>query len=280
MRRAWGQSLRIGVAAHGVSLLQENRWRNAGVSVLAEHMCSPSAEHPYDAIAQALRALLGEQQLAGWPVRFVLADELVRLWRVEPPAGAARLADLQASAGLRFQSLYGEAPSGWQIGADWNATAPFFAAALPRDLLTVLQLLAQESGLHIVSIEPQFIAALNCWRRALQPGAWFGQIHDGVLSIAALEPDASAMRAIRVLPLPAGQGADLHWLGQTLQREALLLDMAPPQLLQVCGATPALWSKPASQSGQIACAVLDHAQQAGGPAMSPLAQLARSGSAR
>jgi len=280
MRRAWGQSLRIGIAAHGVSLLQERRWRNAGLTLLAEHTCSASAEHPYDAIAQALRALLGEQQLAGWPVHFVLADELVRLWRVEPPAGAARLADLQAAAGLRFQSLYGEAPAGWQISADWNATAPFFAAALPRDLLTVLQLLAQESGLHIVSIEPQLIASLNCWRRALQPGAWFGQIHDGLLSIAALEPDASAIRAIRVLPLPAGQSIDLSWLSQTLQREALLLDMAPPQMLQVCGATPTLWNKPASQSGQIACAVLDHAQQAGAPTMSVLAQLARSGSVR
>ncbi|WP_374357536.1 hypothetical protein [Pseudoduganella danionis] len=276
MRRAWGQSLRIGVAAQGVSLLQEDRWRKAGLNVLAEQVCSPSAEHRYDAIAQALRALLGEQQLAGWPVRFVLADELVRLWRVEPPAGATRLADLQASAGLRFQSLYGQAPVGWQISADWSATAPFFAAALPQDLLSVLQLQAQESGLHIVSIEPQLIASLNCWCRALQPGAWFGQVHDRILSIAALEPDASAMRAIRVLPLPAGQGADLHWLGQTLQREALLLDMTPPQLLQVCGATPAGWHSPVSQAGQIACAVLNH----GGPVLSPLAQLARSGSVR
>ena len=278
MRRAWGQSLRIGVAAKGVSLLLESRWRKAGVTVLAEHVCSASAEHPYDAIAQALRALLGEQQVAGWPVRFVLADELVRLWRVEPPAQAARLSDLQASAGLRFQSLYGEAPANWQISADWDATAPFFAAAVPRDLLKVLQLLADETGLHVVGIEPQLVAALNRWRRALQPGAWFAQVQDGLLTLAVLEPDAAALRAVRVLPLPAGAGADQQWLSQTLQREALLLDLPAPQLLQVCGSVPAAWHKPVNQSGQIPCAVLDHARQASGPALSALAQLARSGS--
>lgn len=278
MRRAWGQSLRIGVATKGVSLLRESRWRKPGVTVLAEHVCSASAEHPYDAIAQALRALLGEQQVAGWPVHFVLADELVRLWRVEPPVGAARLADLQAGAGLRFQSLFGEAPANWQISADWNATAPFFAAAVPRDLLKVLQLLADETGLHIVGIEPQLVAALNRWRRALQPGAWFAQVQDGLLTLAVLEPDAAALRAVRVLPLPAGAGADQQWLGQTLQREALLLDLPAPQLLQVCGSVPAVWHKPVNQSGQIPCAVLDHARQASGPALSVLAQLARSGS--
>jgi len=279
MRRVWGQSLRIGVAAHGVSLLQESRWRKAGVAVLAEHRCSDSAEHPYDAIAQALRALLGELQVAGWPVRFVLADELVRLWRVEPPAGAARMADLQASAGLRFQSLYGESPAHWQISADWNATAPFFAAAIPHDLLKVLQLLAEETGLHVVSIEPQLVAALNRWRRVLQPGAWFGQVHDGLLTLAVLEADAAALRAVRVLPLPAGPDAAQQWLGQSLQREALLLDLPAPDLLQVCGSVPAWWHKPVSQSGQIACVVLDPAQQAGMHAWSTLAQLARSGSA-
>ncbi|MFC0169608.1 hypothetical protein ACFFKC_16100 [Pseudoduganella danionis] len=280
MRRAWGQSLRIGVAAQGVSLLRESRWRKAGVEVLAQHVCSAAVAHPYDGLAQGLRALLGGHQLAGWPVRFVLADELVRLWRVEPPAGAARLADLQASAGLRFQSLYGEAPAGWQISADWNAAAPFWAAAMPRELLEVLQLQAQEHGLRIVSIEPQMIAVLNRWRRALRPGAWFAAVHDGVLSIAALEPDASAVRAIRVLPMPSAQNADQLWLGQVLQREALRLDMAAPQLLQVCGSAPKLWHGPVSHAEHIPCAVLDQAQQGARCAMSVLAQLALSGCAQ
>ena len=45
---------------------------------------------------------------------------------------------MEAAAGLRFQSLYGEAPSAWKISADWNATEPFFAAAMSRALLACL----------------------------------------------------------------------------------------------------------------------------------------------
>lgn len=281
MRRVIGQSLRIGVSAFAVSLLQERRWRGAGLTVLAEQAFAPSAEHRFDVIAQALRTLLGEHARTGWPVQIVLADDLVRMWRVVPPATASRLADLQAAAGLRFQALYGESPANWQLSADWNASVPFFAAALPRDLLTVLQAVAQEHGLHIVSIEPQFVAALNCWRRALRPGAWFALVHDGLLSIAALEADGrakGALRAIRSVPLAAGQGADQLWLAQTVRREALLLDMPAPELLQVCGSAPAVWSKPVSHASHLPCMALDQTLQAGAAALSAIAQLACSGS--
>ena len=278
MRRAIGQSLRIGVSGFAVSLLRTSRWRGEPLTVLAEHAFAPSSEHPFDAIANALRALLGEQELGGWPVSIVLADDLTRLWRVTPPPGAARLADIEAAAGFRFQSLYGEAPAAWQISGDWHATRPFFAAAVPRALLAVLRLVAQEFKLHVVGIEPHFITAYNRWRRGLKPGAWFGLAHDNLLTLAAIEADGAGIRAIRALPMPAGQGADQYWLGQTLKREALLLDMEAPQLLQVCGAAPAVWSKPASNPAHIACTALDHAQQASSGGLSTMALLARGGS--
>ena|SRR5471032_1275585 len=283
MRRAIGQSLRIGVSGFAVSLLRTSRWRGEPVTVLAEHAFAPSGQHPFDAIANALRALLGEQlgdkSVAGWPVSIVLADDLTRLWRVTPPPEAARLADIEAAAGFRFQALYGEAPAAWQISGDWNATQPFFAAAVPRALLAVLRLVAQEFKLHVVGIEPHFITACNRWRRGVKPGAWFGLVHDHLLTLAAIEADGKGIRAIRALPMPAGQGADQYWLGQTLKREALLLDMPEPELLQVCGAAPAVWSKPVSNPAHIACAVLDQVQQASSGGLSTMAMLARGGSA-
>ncbi|MES2159803.1 MAG: hypothetical protein V4476_01495 [Pseudomonadota bacterium] len=282
MRRAIGQSLRIGVSGFAVSLLRTSRWRGEPVTVLAEHAFAPSGEHLFDVIANALRALLGEQlgdkSVAGWPVSIVLADDLTRLWRVTPPPAAARLADIEAAAGFRFQALYGEAPAAWQISGDWSATQPFFAAAVPRALLAVLRLVAQEFKLHVVGIEPHFITAYNRWRRGLKPGAWFGLAHDHLLTLAAIEADGKSIRAIRALPMPAGQGADQYWLGQTLKREALLLDMPEPELLQVCGAAPAAWSKPVSNPAHIACAVLDQVQQASSGGLSSMALLARGGS--
>lgn len=277
MRRALGQALRIGVSGHAVSLLRTSRWRGAPLTVLAEHAFAPSAEHPVDAIANALRALLGELKLAGWPVAVVLADELTRLWQVAPPAGASRLADLEGAAGLRFHALFGESPAAWRIAAGWDASHPFFAAAVPRALLAALELVAQEHKLALVSVEPHFIASWNQWRRALKPGAWFGQVHDKLLTLAAI--DGQGVRAVRVLPLPHGQGADQYWLTQTLAREALLLDMAAPALLQVCGAAPAAWTRPVGNPAHVACTALDQARRAAIGELSTAALLACGGSA-
>ena len=190
----------------------------------------------------------------GWPVSFVLADELTRMWRVTPPAGAARMADLEAAAGLRFQSLYGEPPSAWQLSADWSATQSFFAAAVPRTLLAELQVVAQDCKLSIVAIEPRFVSAWNRGRRGLKPGAWFGHVHDNLLTLAATEADGKGLRAVRSLPIP--QGGDQAWLTQILQREALLLDVEAPLLLQVNGEAPAAWLQPAGGAGRIPCSLL------------------------
>ena len=144
MRRALGQALRIGVSGSAVSLLRTSRWRGEPLTLLAEHAFEPSSVHPHDAIAHALRALLDERGLSGWPVSIVLADELVRMWQVTPPQGATRLADIEAAAALRFQSLYGESPGAWKLMADWDVHHAFFAAAVPRTLLAMLEQVASE----------------------------------------------------------------------------------------------------------------------------------------
>jgi len=283
MRRALGQALRIGVSAQAVSLLRTSRWRGEPVTVLAEHAFAPSADHLFDAIAQALRALLGELELGGWPVSFVLADDLVRLWQVTPPAGATRMADLEAAAGLRFHALYGETPSAWQVSADWDAQRPFFAAAMPRALLAGLALVAQEYKLSVVGVAPHFVTAWNRWCRALQPGAWFGLAHDHVLTLAVIDAaHQGGVRAIRALPVPAG--AEHGWLAQTVQREALLQNVEAPALLQVCGAVPASWLRAANvaaagtaAAASLACMALEQSERAGPQGASPVVLLARGG---
>ncbi|MYM32501.1 hypothetical protein GTP58_29630 [Duganella sp. CY15W] len=254
MRRAMGQFLRIDVAPHAVSVQRVSRWRNAAPQTLAEQAIAPSGEHPFDAIANALRALLGEVQADGWPVSFVLADELTRMWRVTPPSGAARMADIEAAAGFRFQSLYGEPAAAWQICADWDATRPFFAAAMPRVLLAALSAVAQDCKLSIVAVEPRFVSAWNRCRGGVKKGAWFGLVHDNLLTLAATEADGKGLRAIRALPIP--HGADHYWLTQTLQREALLLELEAPSLLQLSGSAPAAWTKAVTNASHIPCMAL------------------------
>lgn len=249
MRRRFGQSLRLGVAADGLALLRVGGWPRAGAEVLAT---APVEAGAPDALESGLRALLGEANPRGWPLTVVLADELARLWQVAPPPGAARFSDLQAAAALRHQSLFGAPPQAWRISADWDAARPFLAAAAPEALLALLESLARRHRFHLVEVAPQFVMALNAWRRARRPGAWFGLVHGGVLSLAAYE--GRALAALRTAPIPAGAGRD--WLDAHVAREALRVGVGRPQRLQLCGAVPAGWAIAAGQP-QFACTLLE-----------------------
>lgn len=267
MRRSFGQSLRLGVSGHAVSLLATPRWSRGQATVLAEHTIGAAGEAAgLHAIAQALRTLVGERDVAGWPVSVVLADELCRLWQVAPPPQATRLADIEAAAALRFHALYGEPPAAWQVTADWHAQEPFFAAAVPRALLALLDQVALDGGMHVVEVVPHFVTAWNRWCRAMRPGAWFGQMHDNLLTVAAI--DERQLRAVRALQVP--HGADHYWLTQMLQREALLLGLAAPERLQLCGPLAAALAKPAGE-GQVQVQRFDAGQADGLSAASRLA---------
>ncbi|MRV74203.1 hypothetical protein GJ700_21060 [Duganella sp. FT92W] len=244
-RRLPGQALRISVSRHAISVVRTSRWSKAA-QPLVRQAFSPEdagAHHDQQALGIALRDVLAGLNPAGWPVHFVLADELVRMWQVTPPAQSSRLADVEAAAALRFFALYGEAPANWHIAGDWDTRAPFFAAAMPRPLLAMLEQVAQELGMAIVAVQPQVVAAWNHWRRAIRQGAWFGQVHDGLLALGIA--DGGRLRAVRIVPLPAGAGHE--WLTQTVQREALLAAVEGPELLHLCGAVPPLLAKPAAQ---------------------------------
>lgn len=245
----FGQSLRLGVAADGLALLRVSGWPRPRAEVLAQQPVEAGAP---DALAAGLRALLAEADPRGWPLTVVLADDLVRLWQVAPPPGATRLGDLQAACALRHQGLFGALPSEWRISADWDAARPFLAAAAPEALLALLESLARAHRFHLVEVTPQFVAAMNGWRRERRPGAWFGLVHGGVLSLAAY--DGPALAAVRTAVIPPG--ADRDWLEAHVAREALRVGVGRPERLQLCGAAPSGW---ASSAGRLkfACTLLE-----------------------
>ena len=230
MRRRFGQALRLGVAAGAVALVKTSRW-GAPAALVAEQAYEGAA-----GLQDALKAVLGGEY-AGWPLTIVLADELVRLWQVTPPRQTARLADLEAAAALRFQLLYGEPAADWILRAGWDLDRPFLAAAMPRALLAALEQGAAAHQLKVVEIVPQFVAVLNRCAGALRPGAWFGTVHDKVLTLGAC--DAGAVVAVRPQALPEGAGT--NWLAEHLAREALRLNLAVPDRLQLWGGVPPAW---------------------------------------
>jgi hypothetical protein len=247
-KSSFGQSLRIGIAPDALALVRTSIWPHERARLLGQ--VAATGNDPVS-LGAALGMLLGEHDVAGLPVTVVLADDLARLWQVTPPEGATRLADLEAAATLRFQSLFGGA-SGWRISADWDATRPFLAAALPVALLEQLTTAASSQRFKLVEIVPQFVAALNQHRRVRRSGAWFGVVHGGVLSVAAFDGDLLA--AVRTAPVPAG--ADRDWLEGHVAREALRVGLSRPERLQICGPAPKGW---ASSAGRLkfACTLFE-----------------------
>jgi len=264
MPRWPGQSLRLGLGHDSLALVRVGRVFGRGATVLAEVRLD-DARDPL-ALAQGLRTLLADQQLAGWPLSVVLADELVRMWQVAPPPGAAQPSDLEAAAVLRYQALFGGLPAGWKIAADWQAARPFLAAALPQALLEVIEQAAREARCHLVEVVPQFVAAMNAWRRQHRPGAWFGLVHGQVLTLAAY--DGRTLAALRTAVVPPG--ADRDWLESHVAREALRVGVGRPERVQVCGPAPRSW---ASHEGRLkfGCTLLEDEGAAGQPAAVRLA---------
>jgi hypothetical protein len=245
------------------------RWPRRRAAVLAERAFN-GATHAK--IIEQLGLLLSESSTVGCPVTVVLSDELVRMWQVTPPPAASRLADLEAAAALRFQSLFGMPAAAWKISADWHAERPFLAAAVPQDLLEHLEQAAREHRFHLVEIVPQFVAAMNQWRKRRRQNAWFGVLQAGVLTIAAFE--GRALAALRTAPVPAH--ADRAWLEDFIARETLRLGIAHPTCLQICGLAPASWGSPAGAQ-PFACDLLDTAP---GENQSLAARLAWTGGAQ
>ncbi|MDB5745516.1 MAG: hypothetical protein JWP72_364, partial [Massilia sp.] len=216
------RTLRIGVAADSLALVQASGGFQPRRSLLAEARFDPAEGAA--ALGKGLARLLAEVPAAGRSVTVVLADELARIWQVTPPQGASRMADLEAGAALRFQSLFGAPAAGWQISADWDADRPFLAAALPAPLLATLRQSALEHSFHLVEVVPQFVAALNGWRKLRRPNAWFAQVAGAVLTLAVFERGALAAVRTAVIP-PSG---DRAWLDAHIAREALLTGAAQP----------------------------------------------------
>ena len=65
MRRKFGQSLRLGVAADGLALLRVGGWPRAGAEVMALQAVEAGAP---DALGKGLRALLDACDPRGWPL--------------------------------------------------------------------------------------------------------------------------------------------------------------------------------------------------------------------
>lgn len=241
MRRLFSSalhSLRVTISRRALRLERiERRWRGQSVTVLADVSLGDDAGHAalaYEPLASGLRAALKRAQCRRMSTHIVLADELVRYFMVTPPQNAGSLRDCRAAAQMRFQSLYGEATTAWQIQADWDARVPFLACAIPTSFLNALQAVLADRQLALAELTPRFVAAWNRSHGKLHDDAWLGVVHERGMTVGAIHD--GRLRAVRSLDgMPEDFSAErLHGM---IAREALLLNLPMPSRLQLSGAS-------------------------------------------
>ncbi|MFM0340706.1 hypothetical protein [Paraburkholderia fungorum] len=196
-----------------------------------------------DILVTQIAAALDEAGGNRLPVYATLGDALVRYFIVTPPGNSARLQDLRAAAAVRFQVLYGESITSWQIVADWQATAPFLACAVPQRLCTALELAVATQRGTLVSVVPDFVAAWNRSRRHLGADVWLATLSDGALTLGLVVANTGKPRlaAVRTLVLPDA-APSLDWLREQVARAALLDNVPAPAVLYVHGPQIDGWS--------------------------------------
>jgi hypothetical protein len=243
--------LNLALSRHSMSLVETAGWVRPRGKVIGLHVsqaeCSGLAH-----VGDGLGELLNKSGQKGRPVHVLVADELVRFWMVEPPKNATRLADYEAAAAMRFQTLFDEPADDWQISASIDVGGAYLACAVPRALLDqVIQALARRQ-MPLASMAPEFVALWNCWRRDLKSGAWLGVWRGNSLSLGISR--GNALGAVRQMAVPVEAAQDAGWIHTQVLREALRLDVPMPSRLSMCGEPPRAWVS--GSTTPLACSVL------------------------
>lgn len=229
--------LHIGLSKAGIALVHQRGWLRPSTQLIDQCSLADEADVTVELVASRLAQMLGKAACRRLSTRLVLADHWARHWMVTPPGNAVQAADCQAAAAARFQALYGEPLSAWQLAADWDARRPFLAAALPAALLAALRQVCERHQLSQREVSTQFVTGWNRWRRSLQPGAWFAVVHGTTMTLGAVL--GGRLSAVRGLVVP--EQAEAGWLATAVHREAMRWMIDAPQQLQCCGDWPASW---------------------------------------
>jgi hypothetical protein len=228
--------LNIALGPRGIALVLQRGWFRTTSTLVGRQTWDAAGGAAAD-LPAALGAMLDAAGMRRMPARVVLADALVRTWRVEPPHNATRPQDCEAAAAMRFGAVFEESPDDWLVTSAPRAAQPFVACAIRRTLADGLERVLCDHQLELLSMEPEYVALWNHWCLELAADAWFGICTDGALVLGVVR--SSRLESLRPLPVP--EQADALWLSQTVQREANRLNLPAPPSLGLCGTPPAPW---------------------------------------
>lgn len=182
-------------------------------------------------------------------LRVVVSDWFARYFLVTPAQNSRRLADCEAAAYMRFQSLYGESPQSWQISAAWHASQTFLACALPVGLLAAISQAAREQQFKLLSMSPYLVANCNQLGSHLLRDGWLLLFEANRVKILVLE--AGRICALHDSILTSNFWDTPQALLQLLEREAMRLASPLPSAVQLGGKVEKAWQ--AQKTAEIRC---------------------------
>jgi hypothetical protein len=221
-------------------------------------LVDPAQATPALAVASlqhTIADLLREHASSPADLRTVVRDECARYFVVEPPGNARKMSDLQLAARLRFEGLYGDPPADWAVNADWHATRPFLASAIPAPVIAAVANAARACRLRNAGVTTEFTSSWNAQRRRMpERRAWV--VHLGrqtdVIAACAGGSVAAVSMVSRTRPVAAADMVDviarcaLRWNRPVPHTVYLLGAGAADQPVRKVGATSLVPMPPAA----------------------------------
>lgn len=168
---------------------------------------------------QAFGQALANERWRGCRARIVLADRLLHYFVVDRPQGARHAQEIELAVAMRFEDVFGEAATDWNIRADLTPfAANDLACACRKSLLKDLQQQCKAAHIGIETITPFAVSEWNRRpRQAKRSGQWFVVVcRDGLWAARRNEKAWLCARQLQ-------WRESLAELPQLLQREALRL---------------------------------------------------------
>jgi len=174
---------------------------------VSEMKVAPFERGDSTSLRSALRLVLEGAGTA--QVEVIIADCMLKFFVVDPPAGLTRFSDLEATATVVFEDLFGLDTADWRLSADWDARRRFVASAAPRWLISALD----ETG-KVRIVEPAYVRACNALPRGEMPQWFVCRLPN---SVTAANFEGGACQVVRSSMLLTDEPV-VPWL----EREALL----------------------------------------------------------
>nr|WP_244100406.1 DUF4917 family protein [Burkholderia ambifaria] len=112
-------------------------------------------------VEDAVASCFADEQKTKFAVDIVVSDAYTRFWIVVPPKNVSTRRDLRLCMLLRFEELFGDSPDNWSLQADWHATRPFMASAIPLSLVNAIRTGMSSRCLSVRRCVPHFVSSIQ-----------------------------------------------------------------------------------------------------------------------